>query len=145
MQNIGRRDFLKLLGLTGAGLATTSLGCKKTSNLSERDKKINQLQDAVNDLREKGKIGYTPGHGHIIDLSLDGQAIRANVSQHSFRGGHKISYQPVGTNYLVRVYGEDIEIYSNNSVISDKENISHYQQMTDKVLEALVAQTSHAR
>lgn len=141
-----RRDFLNYGGMILTGLAAFAIPVGGSlyieANTPERDKKIKQIQDAINKLRQQGKIAYVPNFGHVIDLSLEGQAIRTNISREEFNRGHKLSYQPEETNLFVRVYPRnEIEVYQNSDRVYDPETIKRMQTMTDRVLEALVSQT----
>ncbi|MBM3233550.1 hypothetical protein FJZ19_00475 [Candidatus Pacearchaeota archaeon] len=146
---ISRRNLLQYGGMILAGLAVMGIPIAGElyidSHTPEREKKITKIQDAVDKLNRHGKINYVPNFGYGFDLSLDGRLVRANISRQEFNRGHKLSYQPEGTDFIVRVYGKQIEVSKFGERVYDSKIEQDMQAMTDRVLDALVAQTSPER
>ena len=144
-----RRDFLKCGGMALAGLMAVIVPIGGSlyieANTPERDKKIEQVQKSLRNLEEQGKVKYIDGQGYVFNLPVDGQTVTTHVSREDFNAGHKFTFKP-NSNFTVRAsLGNEIEVYQNSDRVYDPKTIERMQAMTNKVLEALVAQTSPSK
>jgi len=140
-----RRDFLEYGGMALAGLAAVAIPVGGSlyieANTPERDKKIEQVQKSLRNLEAQGKVKYIDGQGYVFNLPVDGQTVTTHVSREDFNAGHKFTYEP-NNNFTVRASsGNRIEVFQSGERVYDPKIIERMQAMTDKVLEALVAQT----
>lgn len=136
-----RREFLvSSARVSIGGLAALALyGCEE-KKISQRNKLIEQLQYSAKDL-----VDYRIGNGYVYDVEVDGKPVHVNLSHSYFTTrGNLLKYTIEKTDVRVYKHGK-VKVWCNGTLVKDPNVVSIAQELTDKVLEAVIKENERIK